>query len=109
MNNSVPIKAQHFSRIEILKESRNNVLPLYRCYQERIMFGLTCNESNIIYNIVYALLKEDLDSRNYNNNSNKSDCDRLVRLYIVWLILWYTQGTIKEHCFVNVENHGLNI
>ena len=99
LNNSAPIKIKKFSRINVLKESRNNLLPLYRCYQERIMFGLTCNESNIIYNMVYELLKKDLDSINYSNdnNNNTSDCDRLVRLYTVWLILWYTQGTIKEH------------
>ena len=87
-------------KMEILSNARYNILPLKRCYQQCIIFGLKCQESNIVYSIIYELIRPVLHSYNNDTTFKGYKSENSQRIYTMMLLLWYTQGVIKtHHCY----------
>ena len=91
---------------KLLSNARYNMLPLKRCYHKKIVFGINCNESKLIYSIICELLRPQLLGDSNNNDSDIGSGNILNRLqngehfYVAMVLLWYTQGTISNHhCF----------
>ena len=78
-------------KIEILLNARFNTLPLRKCYEHGIMFGVNCKESNVLYSLVYDLIRPVLNGELLNSWENRQ------RVYTAMTLLWYTQGVIKNH------------
>ena len=102
------------ARDKILKNARFNILPLKKCFDKNIMYGMTCDESNKLYLMVYQLLQSQLssvheysdgtvDELNIDNSGNYTVIfDNGQYFFTAMMLLFFTQGTIygKSHrCF----------
>ena len=82
-------------KIDILSNCKYNLYPLMKCYEYGVIFGLNCNESSILYSIVYQLLRAHFLT--YVNGNNEFSWNTGKYVYTAMLLLWYTQGTIANH------------
>ena len=82
---------------DLLLNSKYNLYPLQQCYKQGIKFGMNCTESNILYFIVYQLIKHQLQFESQLDNNINYSCISGQYIYTAMLLLWYTQGTITNH------------
>ena len=62
-------------KMNILKNIKFNIIPLKKCYENGIRFGLKCKESRELYKIIYQLIRHVLndDDKNINFDKNRND------------------------------------
>ena len=93
---------------QILSNAKYNLLPLKMCYEQGIRFGMNCQESNKLYQLVYQLIRPVLHQKQSTLQKpqvTNTAYENGQRFYTAMLLLWYTQGTIKmHHCYECGEN-----
>ena len=95
---------------DILSNGRFSILTLKRCYEMKITYCTTCDESNLLYSIVFELLRNELLSLLVNGSSTQENRGNVQNqdyhtsvfehgqyFYTAMLFLLYTQATIHHH------------
>ena len=84
----------------ILQIIPDNLVPLQQYYNHKVLFGITCKESDIIYKYVYCLLKRQQKYQMVADGGNGDGGDGAQYFYLAMVLLWYTQRNISDHhCF----------
>ena len=93
----------------LLQNIEFNILPLKKCHEKGIMYGMTCNESKKLYLMVYQMLRSQLESvdiiieHSASNNSQNVNHGFIFEsgqyFFTAMLLLFFTQSTIfgKNH------------